>query len=789
MHTNFLNTAIRFLKKNKIFAGINILGLSIALATSFIILLYVINELSYDSCHKNRKDVYRIVNYSLEFKKTNSGTPYVLAATLKEKFPQVEKVVRTRNMKGFKLKLKDEFVAVNCIATDSEVFDIFTLPLINGSSNGHLLDDLHSIVLSKDLSEKYFPGQEATGKEIVALVNGQEEVFTVSAVMKNIPVNSTFRTNCFVNSKWTIEPVNAVFKTTNAEKNWDYDFWITWVKLVPNSNHSSIDKQFKVLESENLPEYNKRNFLLQNLSDIYLGSEVVSNSGIKGNVKNIRLFSAIAFLILLVATINYIILSTAVSTGRAKEIGIRKTNGADAISIIKQLFGESIFMAMLALPVALLMAWFSLPYAEELFQTKLNVIGSNVIVYILVYLSLTLLIGMASGMYTSAYLSRLKVINVFKNGLTSGKKKQYFRSSLIVVQLIIFCSFVASTLVIRSQYQYSLKKDPGYYNKDIVMIDLGRNFTGYSAYINAIKSNPNVIMAAGAMDGLPMSGSMSFMLNNFRNKDVKVEVEGLNVDYNYLKTMGIELLLGRDFSEEFGSDMTKSMILNETAVKRLGITDPIGKVVQGNTIIGVVKDFNLHSIHTDIPPLSISMTDLYIDHVAVHYKPGTLKTIIPIMESEWKKAANDRPFNYSTIENITKEIYSSEKNLSAIVSIFALLTLLISALGLFGLTLFIAKSRSKEIGIKKVFGSSEQLIVNSFLKTNIVLVTISAVLSIPVTIYIMNRWLTNFAYHTSIQWWVFAVAFSVALVVVLTTVLYNSYHAARQNPVWTLRHE
>jgi len=789
MFKNYLNTALRFLKQNKVFAGINVLGLSIALAASFIILLYVINELSYDNCHKNRKQVYRVINYYSDFKITQAGTPYILATALKEEFPQVEKAVRTRTMRGFKIKLKDEFVSVNSVATDSEVFDIFTLPIISGTNDGHLLDDLNSIALSRELAEMFFPGQDAVGKEMLALVNDKEEILTVSAVFENIPVNSTFRAKCFINSKWTIETINKGFNITNAEKSWTHDFWITWVKLAQNSDPGMVDKQFKAFEIKHISAKPDRHYSLQNLSDIYLGSSKVQSVGIQGNVKNIKLFSAIAFLILLVATINYIILSTAVSTGRAREIGIRKTSGADGNSIKKQLLGESVLITMLVLPIALFLAWLALPYAGELFQTKLQIIGSNIFIYIIVYLCLSLLIGVVSGIYTSAYLSRLKVIDILKNNLSSGKRKQYFRSSLIVIQLVIFCSFVAGTLVVRSQYQYSLSKDPGYYNKNILIVNLGRDFKGYSAYINTIKTNPNIIMAGGAMNGLPMDGSMSSMVNHFQNKEEKIQVEGLGVDYNFLETMGIELKEGRFFSEEFGSDMTKSTILNETAVKQLGITDPIGKTIQGRTIIGVVKDFNLHSIRTDIPPLSIDMTDLFIDQVSIRYKPGTINSILPMLEAEWKKAAPDRQFRYSTIENITKEIYSSEKNLSTIVSIFALFTLLISAFGLFGLTLFFARSRTKEIGIKKVFGSSVQLIVYSFLKGNIILVLLSALLSIPVTTFVMLRWLSNFSYHTNISWWVFAVAFAVAIIVVLSTVLFHSYRASRINPVEALRYE
>jgi putative ABC transport system permease protein len=791
MFKNYLKSAFRFIKHNKVFAGINLLGLSIALAASFIMLLYVINELSYNRCHKNSKRIYKVLNYYVDFKNIQAGTPYVLASALKDEFPQVENAVKTRYTRGISLKLKDQSVIVvsDAIATDSEIFSIFTLPLISGSSSENLLDELSSIVLSRSLAEKVFPGQNPVGQEIVGMINNIEQLFTITGVFEDLPQNSTLRTQCLVNSRWTLEPINKSFGITNADVNYAMNFWNTWVLLSKDCDVKALENQFRAFEVRNIGEKPIYQYSLQNLGNVYLGSAEVANAGITGNIKNVRLFSAIAFLIVLVAAINYIILSTAVSTRRRLEIGIRKTFGGINRSIKNQLLAESILMALIVLPVALVLMRIALPYAGKLFQTRLSIISSNIGIYISVYLALTIIIGVVSGLYTSSYLSGLKVIDILKSSSQTGKNKQFFRSVLIVLQLLIFCSFVSGTLIIRSQYKYALTKDPGYYNSDVLLIELGRDFKGYSAYINSIKSNPNVIMAGGVMDGLPMQGSMTTMYPHFQDKELKVKVEGLAVDYGFVQTMGIKILEGREFSQDFGSDLKQSAMLNEKAVKELGITDPIGKQIGNQTIIGIVKDFNLHSIHSDIPPLSIDMTDKYIKQVAVHYKPGTLAAILPMLEAEWKKAAPDRPFRYTTIEDLIKSIYSSERNLNTIVSIFALFTLLISAFGLFGLTLFVARSRIREIGIKKAFGSSGQSIIYSFLKNNLILVIAAALLSVPVTFYVMTRWLNNFAYKVSISWWVFVFSFAVAALVVLATVYFHSYKASRINPADALRHE
>jgi putative ABC transport system permease protein len=790
MLKNYFKSAIRFIRHNKLFAGINLLGLSVALAASFIILIFVINELSYDRYHKNSKQVYRVLNYYVDFKNIMSGTPYVLATALKNEFPQVEKAICVRRINGFRLKVNDNiFTLQDVIATNSDIFGIFTLPLIYGSSENNLLDDLNSIFLSHNQAEKLFPGQNPVGKEIVGSVNNKDQVFIIRGVFEDLPENSTFRAQCLVNSRWTLDPINKAFNITNADVNWTMNFWITWVKLSKGCDIKAIEDQFRAFEVKNISEKPPYQYSLQNLRDVYLKSANIANSGISGNISNVKLFSAIAFLIMLVAAINYIILSTAVSTGRRLEIGIRKTFGAINSSIKNQLLSESILLALIVFPIALILMRISLPFASKLFQTKLNIISSNIVTYIVVYLTLTVIIGVISGLYTSSYLSGLKVIDIVKSTALGGKRKRFFRSTLIVVQLVIFCSFVSSTLIIRSQYKYALNKDLGYYNKDIIIIELGRDFSGYSAYINNIKSNPNVIMAAGVMDGLPMQGSMSSMVPHFEDKSLKVNVEGLAVDYNFIKTMGIKILQGREFSQDFGSDLKQSVMLNEAAVKQLGIKEPLGKQLFGSTIIGIVKDFNLHSIHSNIPPLMINMTDKYIEQVVVHYKPGTLANILPMLEAEWKKAAPERPFQFTPIEDLIKSIYSSERNLSTIVSIFALFTLLIAAFGLFGLTLFIAQSRIKEIGIKKVFGSSEQSIVYSFLIDNLILVITAGLLCVPVTIYFMTKWLNKFAFKTQINWWVFLVSFVISAVVVLMTVYIHSYRASRVNPVNALRYE
>jgi putative ABC transport system permease protein len=317
---------------------------------------------------------------------------------------------------------------------------------------------------------------------------------------------------------------------------------------------------------------------------------------------------------------------------------------------------------------------------------------------------------------------------------------------------------------------------------------MGWNSQSSKAFINSIKAYPDVLAAGGAIDALPMTSFWAYPMELPGDKSQKVPIELLAVDYNFLEAMGIQVIKGRSF--ELGDD-ENAYILNENAVNELGLTDPVGKkidVVDG-TVIGVVKNFNLHSFHSKIPPLIMIASDDFAQQVAVHYKTGTLESVMPLIKSEWQKIVPNEPMNYKTMDEFLKEVYAEEKNLSVIVSVSAFFALLIASFGLFGLTLFIMKSQTKEIGIKKVCGSSGQGIVLSFLSKNFIMVVIATLLSVPPTIFVMNKWLSNFAFKNDISWWVFVITFVCAAIVALSTVLFHSYRASRINPVEALRYE
>ncbi len=786
-----LKTALKFLRKNTVFTVINLLGLSIALAVSFIIILYVVNEFSYNRHHENRNNVYRVLNHYLDFEVIQTGTPYILAETLKDEFPQVKEAINVRFLRGFSVKKDNEYFNVRrAVGTSSGIFDIFTLPLIGSIGEEGLLDDKYSICLSEDLARKLFENGDAVGQELTAIINNEEQILRVTAVYKDIPENSSFQASCMVNGFWNIAPINEIFEEDHADRSWVRSFWYTWILLDRNASPCDFENQFRDLEAKYHPPTRNVNYSLQNLSDIYLKSNHIIDNFHNGNHRDIMMFLSIAFLIVLVAAINYIVLSTAISTGRLKEIGIRKTNGAKPGELRTQLLVESLMLTVMVLPLAIYLMSLGLPHAMNLFQKDIHIIKGNMAWYALVYISLTLVVGLASGLYTSAWLSRQNVIKVLKSPFTHGKNKSYLRASLIILQLVIFCFFVSSTLIINAQYRFAINKDPGFYNENIVFLNLGQDFTDYKPLLNEIKSSPNVISASGSFQTMPIMGLAMIVIPHIEDENKMITVIKAEQDYDFLQTMGISLNQGRYFSKEYGTEQDHACIVNETAVKQLGISEPIGhEIIQGFTIVGVVNDFLFQSIHHEIQPLMIVLTDKYVWHIAVRYNSEHFDAVLSHLQESWDKFSPDKPFSYSLVEDLTKRQYSKEKSLITTATVSAAFTLLIAVMGLFGLTLFMTRLRTKEIGIKKAMGSSVAQIVFSFVRINLLYVIIAVAASTPITIIVMRQWLMSYSERVEIAWWFFAFTFAIAAIVVVLTVFAHSYRAARVNPVEALRYE
>jgi putative ABC transport system permease protein len=783
MLKNYIKIALRNLIRNKIFTTINIVSMAIAMVSTFYILVYVVNESSYDDCHLKKERVYRINTNKKAFNLITQTSPFVLTTVLKDNYKEVESISRVRSLRNFKIKLNDKFIKEGKVhSVDPDIFDIFTLPIVVGSNK---IDDKNSIVISKNIAQKYFGKENPVNKILTTDINGKEYLFKVSGVMKNIPKNSSFSADILVNIELSIEQLPA---NSNYRTDWFNGFWVTYVLLYEGISQNQLEGKFESIEQQNMnPKYGF-SFELQNLGDLYLYSDLV-HSFPKGDRNNIYLYLVIGFAILLIASSNYIILNSALSSYRIKEIGIRKVIGATKKNIIYQILGESILLAFFALIIASILVQLLYPYAQELFKYNFDFLNTNIYKYIIGFSSITLIIGIFSGLYIAIYFSSFEVVDIIKNRLFI-KDRGIVRKILILFQFVISVILIFCSIVIFNQYSYTQNKDLGFNKDNLLFIEYNNaEFKNCQVYLNIIDNNPNVLNTSRATFSPPSNSNMSGLLKAFDDPTKEVEVEMLTGGPNFIETLGFEILEGKTLSREFIGD-DKYVVLNESAIKELGIQNPIGKKIEIFTIVGVVKDFNLHSLHTDIPPLGIMLSEEKSSHtIIVRYKEGTFRNTIDVLESEWKKVAADIPFEFKTFEDALAGLYVDEKTSFNIISFFSALAILLASSGLFGLALFNLKRRTKEIGIRRVLGASLYNILFTLTKEFIVLFTLATFIALPIAYYLMNEWLHGFFYRVEISWWMFVFSGFIALLIALSTVIYQAIKAAIANPVESLRYE
>lgn len=791
MTTN-IKYAFRFLKKNIYYTVINIIGLSISLAISFIILLHVINEVSYNKMHKKNKNIYRVNGYYTEFDVTLDGTPYLLASTLKKEYPYIESSINLKRVQDLQIKYNNEYITINsAFSTNSDVFNIFTIPLIEGKYCEKPLEDIYSICISRSLASKLGYVGSIIGSHISVIINKNEYSFVITGVFEDTPLNSTINADCFINSLWGLNSFNPSSfdeESYNSNMNWENYFWSTWLLIDNNTRPEVLEKEINMLAKMHLNDTTFVKYTIQNLNDVYFGSNHIKNTSAKGNIRSILFLVTISIIIIIIGFLNYIIITLSITIQRAREIGIRKTFGAEFRHINQQLFLESVLLFIVIMPFILYSIYLCLPVVKFLFNYQLEIVKSNIVTYLLIYTSITLLLSILYSSYTSFWYVRKKTNLALLSRFNYGKNKKWIQSLLIFFQLLFFCIFISSAQVIHSQYLHSLKKDAGYNTKNIIFVKLETN-NSYSKFVNILKPNPNIIEVGGVMSGLPIRGEMLMKFSHSQFPGKKVIVQEMVVDYNFLQTMNIQLINGRYFSEDFPSDINNSCILNETAVEKLGYIEPIGEKIGPYKIVGVVKDFNTNSIQTPIPALIITLSLDNISEIAIHYYPTSFRALLPELENNWDELSLDTPFTYTTIEALTKELYSNEHKLSVIVAITSIFALIISVIGLIGMTQFIIKIRTKEIGIRKVLGASNLSILLSFLKHNVLLVSLAFLLSIPVTYFFVSHWLNNYINRVTIEWLDFLLTFLLTTTIVSFIVIFQSYKTAIRNPVETLKYE
>lgn len=813
MIKNYLKIALRNLWKNKGYSAINIFGLAVGLASCLLITLYVSDELSYDRYNKKADRIYRI-NSDLRFGGADlhiTETSDMMGELLKKDYPQVEEYTRIYNNEGDKLiKKGDEFIDEPRIAyVDSTFFDVFTLPAIEGNPNKALFEP-NTVVLTETAARKYFNDVHAIGK-ILEIKNDASTIpFKVTAVIKDIPKESHFNFEVFLSMK-------------NANYQWgqltSHNFH-TYLLLKPGTDYKAFEKHFdqyidkyvlpyaqQFIKINNMDEFkkagNKLDYSLMPLTDIHLKSDFNFEITPSGNIQYVYIFSVVALFILILACINFMNLSTARSAKRAKEVGIRKVLGTERKTLIAQFLTESTITAFIALGIALLMAYLVLPFFNDIAAKSLsitNLFNKQVISFLLL---LPFIVGLLAGSYPALFLSKFKPIVVLKSNLNTGFKKSSLRNVLVVFQFAISIMIIIGTIIVYSQLHYIQTKQLGF-NKNQVLIINGANALGNNA--QAFKNDVLAMEAvsSGTLSAyLPVTNSSrsdnSYSKEAVMNTQSGIDMQTWIVDYDYIKTMGMEIVKGRNFSKDYGSD-SSAILITETTARMLGFDDPVGKTIYSPTgipgagalvpvqIIGVVKDFNFESLRHKLGPLCMHLGN---SNGLASFKVSTTNTknLIAQIEKKWKQLAPGMPFSYRFMSDSFNEMYRSEQRVGNLAIVFAILAILIACLGLFGLVTYMAEQRHKEIGVRKVLGASVSNVVLLLSKDFLLLVTIAAILAFPVAWWGMHKWLMDFEYRIHINVWIFVIAGMAALLIALLTVSYQAIKAALANPVKSLRTE
>jgi putative ABC transport system permease protein len=807
MIKNYIKTAFRSLQKNKGFTAINVLGLALGLATCLLIVFYVVDELSYDKYNVNANRIYRV---NEDLKLGDNKVQYAvcmapLAQTLKNDFPDVENTVRLKKISMHVTKGTESILEYNALFADPSIFDVFTLPVIYGDKKTALTEP-NTVVITEAMAKKYFGKINVVGENLIIDGNLQK-LIKVTAVIKNIPEQSHFHADFLVSM--------SSFPDSRSNE-WLRSDYNTYVLMRKGADYKKLEAQFpkflrkysggQMQQELNMSydtfEKNGSFFRLNMmpLTDIHLHSNLTGELGINGNVQYVYIFSAIALFILLIACVNFMNLSTARSANRAKEVGVRKVLGSARKYLMFQFLAESTMVTLIAVIIALVVVLLALPAFNQFS-------GKNIIVNIhtLSWLAPSALIavvfiGFLAGLYPAFFLSAFSPMQVLKGKISTGFKGGALRSFLVVFQFSISIFLIIGTLVIYNQLHYIQNRDLGYNRNQVLIIqhafELGDHAKTFKQEIKQLPGVTNATLS-GYLPITSNRGTGIFYKEAVADPKKSIFPQIWSVDEDYISTLAMKIKAGRNFSAQMPSD-SNSLVINETAAKFLGFTDPVNKIIfrssggpnptyKPYTIIGMVKDFNFSSLHDNISPV---IMQLNTDNGSLSIKVNTanMPALLAQIEGRWRDFTPAH-FQYTFMDQDFDAMYRSEQRIGTIFIAFTTLAIAIACLGLFGLAAYAAEQRTKEIGIRKVLGASIANIAGMLSLDFIKLVCISILIASPFAWYFMQKWLQDFAYRISIEWWVFAISGIAALFIAFITISFQSVKAAIANPVKSLRSE
>jgi putative ABC transport system permease protein len=807
MIKNYFKIAFRNLWKNKGFSAINILGLAIGITTCLIIMLFVYNELSYDRFNVKSSTIVRVTfQGSAAGEKFNEASimPPV-AQTMKADFPEVLDATRIRDYGKPRLMCGDKSFKDDAFAfVDTNFFEVFTLPLVEGNEKTALVEP-NTVVITKALAHKYFGLEDPMGK-VVSFKDGNNKTdYKVTGVINKVPLNSHFHFELFASMAGLAE---------SKEPTWMSSNFYTYLVLKDRHDYKSLEAKLPGMVDKyigpqmlqamhvSLSDFRKKgnnlSFHLQRLTDIHLSTDFANDLSPAGDVRYVYIFGTIALFMLLIACINFMNLSTAGASKRSREVGIRKVLGSLKRDLIWQFLLESIMITAFACLLAIVFVYLALPVFNNLAGQNLTLQFADHPLLLPGLLLFLLVTGILAGSYPSFYLSSFKVATVLKSKFMLGKRSVGLRGGLVVFQFFISITLIVVTTMVYKQLSYIQHKKLGYDKEQVMIIPtwmLGKNAAVFS---DQLSNDPRVLSVthSGYLPAGP-SDNNNFFVYPGENPDQMVKTLRYDVDENYISTLGIKLLTGRNFSKDFASD-SSGVVINESAAKAFGW----GENAPGHTIstsdhdgekityhvIGIVKDFHFRSLHELISPLVMTLSP-NTGMVIVKLKTTDVSGLIAVLKARWIGLGTEEPFTYSFLDDRFNNTYQSEQKIGIILGIFAGLTIFVACLGLFGLAIFTAEQRTKEIGIRKVNGAKVWEVMTLLNQNFIRWILIATIIAAPIAWYAMNKWLENFAYKTTLSWWIFALAGLLALGIALLTVSWQSWRAATRNPVEALRCE
>jgi len=805
MFRNHIKIAWRNIKKDRLFTIIKIGGFAMGIAACLLIALFIGNELGYDEHYQNKNQIYRVVMQGQMNGETLKSTHFQLplATALQSDFPEILKAGKVNTIEIFGagkrgMRLAGETQNIfeeGFVLADQEAFDILEFQLVEGNPK-EALKNPKSIVISKSRAERYFPNGKALGQTII-LDNDPLTPYTVTGVMANVPKNSHL-------------DVNFLLPIEDTNMSWTNQNYFTYVLVDPNTNITQLEKKMvSIMEDYVIPAQLERGraadfidnlrtieYKLQPVTDIHLKSDIKMQDGLKhGDIRFVWLFAAIAGFVLLLAIINFINLSTAKSANRAKEVGLRKTVGAFKSNLVTQFLTESVLFSLISFILGLLLAWALLPAFNNIAAKTIEMPWASWW-FLPLLLVFALLVGSIAGLYPAFYLSAFKPVNVLKGSLSVGSKSGKLRSGLVVFQFTTSVILIIGTLIIYEQMDFILKKELGYDKEQVVILEgtnvLGSNAESFKEQLLQLSQ----VKSATATYYLPIDGG-NRNGNTFRKAGEGNEGRGVpaqiwRVDYDYIKTLGIQLKEGRDFSKEYASDSENSIVINSQMVQDLGLIDPLGKELDNNgqawTVIGVVDDFHFKSLKEDVTALSL-VIGRDIGAVSVKLEKGNINEALASIQTVWKKNIPNQAINYTFLDQEFTQMHDDVQRMGKIFNSFALFAIFVACLGLFALSAFMVEQRKKEISIRLVLGapfrSIYELLTLDFMK----LILVSICIAIPIGWYMMSQWLQDFAYRITIGWEIFLMAGLIALGIAILTISYQAIGAALIRPLKSLRAE